>query len=154
MLSGLHVPFGITCSLSGQLQLTSGAPNDSDPFLQVGDRRSHAALGCGMTQMPLQSVPLHLSIVYSISTQSCPDVSCDLSCSVVHGFQTLPFPSRTTDEARQWIQDEHLTFGLKGPAADVRNAGRLCILRSARLIPVNSLTHTCGSAHVFCEDLL
>lgn len=39
------------------------------------------------------------------------------------GVQTLPFPSQTRDDARQWIQDEHLTFRLDGPAADVRNAG-------------------------------
>jgi hypothetical protein len=34
-MSGLDVPFGIACNLAGELQLTSGDPDQPDPFLQV-----------------------------------------------------------------------------------------------------------------------
>ncbi len=38
-------------------------------------------------------------------------------------LQVLPWAPPSAASARQWIQDEHLTFRLDGAAADVQKAG-------------------------------
>jgi len=50
-------------------------------------------------------------------------------------LQVLPLVPPTPEDASRWIQDEHLTFRLDGPAADVHKAGARDVRKNCRNAP-------------------
>ncbi len=59
-MSGLDVPFGISCNLAGDLQLISGSLNEPDPFVQVLCLQRISAAPHGAHHVPADACTGHV----------------------------------------------------------------------------------------------